>query len=136
MAEQIASNFFLSINGVDLSDHVRSLTLNHGAELQDKTAMGDASRNRLPGTKDWSIDVEFNQDYDAAKVDATLFPLIGAAASAIIMRPDTAAVGATNPQYTGNALLESYSPVGGGKGDMHVTSITLQGDGDLARAVA
>lgn len=135
MAEIILKNAHLTVNTVDLSDHVRSLTINYGAELQDKTAMGDDSRARLAGLKDFSVDVEFHQDYALANVDATLFPLVGAAAFAIIIRPDAAVKSATNPEYRGNALLESYQPVGGAVGDMHTAPITLQGDGDLARGV-
>lgn len=135
MAEQVFTNAFLSIGGTDLSDHVRQVTLEYSAELQDITAMGDDTRNRLGGLKDWSISVEFNQDYAASEVDATLFSIVGAS-SAIVLRPDAGAVSATNPEFTGNAILESYQPMGGSVGDAHVSPATLQGTGDLSRATA
>lgn len=136
MAEFVLKDAHVTINSVDLSDHVRQVTIQHGADLPDRTAMGDDSRRRLPGLKDWSATVEFNQDFDASKVDATLNGLVGAASFAVAFRPTSGATSATNPQYSGSALLESYPILSGAIGDAAVVSITLQGDGDLARATS
>ena len=133
MAEFVFKNAHLTVNSVPLSDHVRQITLTHGADLPERTAMGDDSRRRLPGLKDWSFSVEFNADFDAAKVDATLGVLVGAASFAVIIRPDAAAKSATNPEYTGSALVESYPPLGGSVGDASIASVSFPGDGDLAR---
>ena len=135
MAEQVLTNAHLTVNSVNLSDHVRSITLRYAADLQDITAMSDTTRNRLGGLKDWSFDVEFNQDFAAANVDATLFPIVGSSV-AIIVRPDAGAVSATNPNFTGNAIIESYQPVGGAVGDAHTAPVTFQGNGTLTRATA
>lgn len=98
--------------------------------------MGDTTRNKLPGLKNWTVDVEFAQDFAAASVDATLFPLVGAAAFPISIKPTSAAVSATNPNFSGSALLATYSPIGGAVGDVATTTITLEGTGLLTRAVA
>jgi hypothetical protein len=135
MAEFIYTNAFLSIGGTDLSDHVRQATITYNAEMQDKTAMGDLTRTRLGGLKDWSLEVNFNQDFAASNVDATLFPIVGDSV-AIILRPDAAAVSPTNPNFTGNAILESYAPLGGNVGDMAETPVTFQADGTLTRATS
>lgn len=136
MAVMVLKNAYAVINGVNLSDHVKSITINYAAEILEKTTMSANSKQRIAGLKDWSVDVELNQDFAAASVDATLFPLVGAAAFAIEIRPDAGAVAATNPKFTGNALLESYPPISGSVGELATVSITLQGDGDLARATA
>jgi hypothetical protein len=136
MATQILKNAFVSINGVDLSDHVRSVTFNYSAEQQDDSAMSIDTRTTKPGLYNWSIEVEFNQDYAASKVDATLFSLVGAAAFPLILRPDAGAVAVTNPQFTGNAVLESYTPLQGAVGDMHIANATFQAAGDIARATS
>lgn len=139
MAKFVFKDAFLSVNAVVLSDHVESLTLNYSADTPEKTSMGDDSKTRLPGLKDWSIDVTFRQDFiapGAGAVDATLFSLIGAAAFAIEVRPTADAVGVTNPKFTGNALLSNYSPLGGTIGDVAAAPITLVGDGDLTRATS
>ncbi len=133
MPEHVLTDASAVINAVDLSDHISEIRINYAAEIQDKTAMGAASRGKLPGLLDWSVEITFNQDYDAAKVDATLFPLVGAAAFTCTFKSTSAAVSATNPSFSGNCLLESYQPIGGSIGEIHRAPITLPGDGTLSR---
>ncbi len=135
MAKFVLKDAFVDINAVDLSDHVESITINYGAETPEITAMSDNSRRRVPGLIDWTVDIGFRQDFAANEVDATLFSLVGAAAFAVIFRPTSAAKGATNPEYTGNALLGSYNPIAGTVGDTAAAAVTLTGDGLLTRSV-
>lgn len=120
------------INTVDLSDHVKSVTLNYASELQDDTVMGDTTRSRLGGLLDWSMDIEFAQDFATSKVDATLFALVGTT-FVVKLVASTDTVAATNPRYTGTCILESYPPLSGAVGDLAITAITLQSAGTLAR---
>jgi len=120
----------------NLTDHVRGVTINYAAEMLDKTHMQNDSRSRLAGLKDWSVAVEFNQDFAAANVDATLFPLVGSTAKHIVIRPTTAAAGAANPRFYGRCILESYGPIAGTVGALLTATATFQGDGDLTRAVS
>ena len=136
MAEFAYTNAYLLLNAVDLSDHVRSLTINYSNEVQDITAMGDTARNRLPALNDWSIDVEFNQDFASSKVDATVFSLVGAATFAVKVKAVNTTIGATNPEYQGNVLLESYTPLSGSVGDVSTATIRLVGNGTLTRATS
>jgi len=64
MATFAFTDAYVSINSVDLSDHVRSVTINVEAEDLEDTAMGSTFRSRIGGLKDWSLDIEFNQDFD------------------------------------------------------------------------
>lgn len=135
MAKFVLKNAFLSIAGDDFSDHIESITLNYGAETPEQTSMGDGTRTRLPSFIDWSIDVSFRQDFAAANVDARLFVLVGAAAFAIVLRPDAGAKSASNPEFTGNALLTTYGILTGSVGDVANAPVTLMGDGALDRGV-
>ena len=135
MSKLVFKNAHVTLNAIDLSDHVESLTLNYGADVPEKTSMSENSKTRLPGLKDWSIEISFRQDFAASKVDATLFALVGAAAFAVILRPDAGAKAATNPEYTGNGLLSTYNPLAGSVGDVLNAPVTIMGDGDLARGV-
>lgn len=135
MAEFVFTDASVVINAVDLSDHVRQVTLNYSAELQDDTAMGDDTRSRIGGLKDWSMELEFNQDFAAAEVDVTLFPLVGSTFT-VTLKPTSAAVSATNPSYSGTGILESYPPLGGSVGDLATTSVTIQAAGTLTRATS
>lgn len=136
MASFVLTDAYVSINGVNLSDHVRSVKITYKADIVDNTAMGATAHTRLPSLKDWSAEVEFNQDFAASNVDATLFPLVGASAFAVEFRPTSLAASSTNPKFTGNALLESYPPLGGKVGDLATATASLMGTGALTRATS
>lgn len=123
------------INSVDLSDHVKSITITQGAEALDDTAMGDTTRSNLGGLLTWGISIDFEQSYTAAKVDATLNGLLGTTTT-VVVKADSAAVSATNPSWTGTGLLTSYQPVGGTVGDLHMTQAQFVAAGNLVRATA
>jgi hypothetical protein len=135
MAKFVLTDASVTIGGNDISDHVQSVTINYAAEVQDCTAMGDSSRNRLGGLKDWSAEIELQQDFAASNVDSIMFPLVGTSVT-VAIRPTSASVSATNPNYNGNAILESYPPLGNGVGDLSTSSISLQGNGDLSRSTS
>lgn len=135
MAHFVFTDARVEINSVVLSDHVESVSLEYKAELQDDTNMGDTTRQRLGGLKDWTVTINFRQDFAASEVDATLFPLVGVATS-IKVRPTSAAIGATNPEYAGTGMLESYRPIGDTVGNVAAAPVTFQAAGDLARNTA
>ena len=136
MANFVFTNGQVLINAVDLSDHVKTVKINYQADVHENTAMGAGTKTRLPGLKDWSVDIEFNQDFAASNVDATMFPLVGAAAFAVEFRPVNGARSATNPGFNGNALMPDYTPLSGKVGDVAVTIIKLMGTGTLLRSLA
>lgn len=124
------------INAVDLSDHLTHVSVKPTADVKENTAMGAAgqSKTKLIGLKDWSVDAEFNQDFAAASVDATLWAIYaGAVPVAIEVRPLSTARATTNPAWTGNVLLPNYTPFDGAVGDLSVTKLTLEGTGAIAR---
>lgn len=123
------------INSVDLSDHVRSVTINVEAEDLEDTAMGDAFRSRIGGLKDWSVDIEFNQDFASSEVDATIWPLLGTTTT-ITIRPTSSPVGPTNPSYSGSVLVSEYNPLDGSVGDLATTSVSWPGAGALTRSTS
>lgn len=136
MAGQVFKNAYLSVNAVDLSDHVQQVALTYKADAVDGTAMGDSTHIRLTGSlKDWSISADFFQDYAAGKVDDTLNGIVGTVV-AIEFRPDAGAVSATNPSYTGQAFIESYEPGAGNVGQALMAKVSIQAAGDLTRATA
>jgi predicted secreted protein len=136
MPIEVLTDARVEINSVVLSDHSNDVKVAYGAEIKEKTAFGETTKSKLPGVKDWSVDITFMQDFDAAKVDATLFSLVGAAAFPVKIRRTTAVISATNPEFQGNALLASYSPISGKHGDVHTVSVKLEGTATLTRAVA
>lgn len=125
----------VEINSVVFTGLVRSVTLNVEAEDLEDTAFGDTYRSRIGGLKDWSVDLEFNQDFAASMVDVTLFPLLGTVVT-VKVRPTTAVISATNPEYSGSVLVSEYNPLDGSVGDLATTSVSWPGAGTLARATS
>lgn len=135
MAVMVCTDAYVYLNSVDLSDHVRSVTINYKAEAPESTAMGVTAKQRLGGLLDWSLDVEFNQDYANNSVDQTLFPLIGTSVSVVVRPVKGTGVGATNPNFTGTGVLTDYDPIAGKVGDVNTTKCKFTGSGLLVRAV-
>lgn len=135
MSHLVLTDAFVSVNGVDLSAHLRAVTVNYQSELQDDTVMGLTTRIRLGGLLDWSMEFEFAQDFASSQVDATLFALVGVTTT-LIARATSAAKSATNPDYTGTGILESYPPLGNSVGELATTSVTFQSAGVLSRATS
>lgn len=136
MAQMVLTDAFVSVNAVDYSDQVRSVTVNYEAEEVDDTAMGDTTRTRTGGLKNWSMEFEFIQDEASGQTGANLFALVGST-TAVIVRPDNSdGVGVTNPNYTGTGLVTSYTPVGGGIGDLSMCRLSVVSAGALSRATS
>ena len=128
------TNGYLMLASVDFSDHMRSCSIDYTAEAPESTAMQTTTppaKARLGGLTDWKASVELNQDFAALKVHATLFPLVGTII-ACVFQPVTGTEGATNPKFTGNAILTGYNPMGGKVGDVMITKVELTGTGILA----
>lgn len=125
----------VTVNAVDLSDHVRQVSISTSADDLDDTAMGNTYRSRIAGLKDWQVTIEFNADYAASEVDATIWPLVGTTTT-VKVKPDSASTSATNPEYSGDVLVNDYTPVGGSVGELATVSMTWPGAGTLSRATS
>lgn len=135
MAAFVFTDASVTINSVDLSDHVRSVTLDLSAEEQDDTAMGATFRSRKGGLKEGSISLEFNSDFAASEIDATIWPIFGTSV-AFEIKPTSSAVSSTNPKYSGNCLITQHVPVGNAVGDLATTSVTWPTSGTVSRATS
>ena len=134
----VFKNGFLQVNGVDLSDHAREIGIDVSlAELPDNVH-GDNTAKVRAGLEDWTINVTLLQDFAASKVDATLGPLrtVGTAGVNIIVGADTAAASATNPRYSGSAIMSSYSPWTPAHGTNMEAKATFRAAGNLTRVVS
>jgi len=117
MAVFVLTDAFISINGVTLSDHAKSVTVEDNRDQVDVTAFGATSKAYAKGLGDAKITVAFYQDFAASKVHATLQPLIGSATPVTVeVRATSAARSATNPAAVMSALLFNYNMLAGGIG--------------------
>lgn len=135
MAKFVATDYSITINGSDFSSSLAAVTLDITAEEQDTTAFGSGFRTRIGGLKDGSVTLDFHQDFGAASVDATIFPLLGTQAT-VVIKPTSSAVGATNPTYTATCLVTQYQPFASNVGDLASLSLTWPTSGSVVRGTA
>ena len=112
---------------------IQSFSITYEAELLDKTVMGSSFRKRKPGLKNWSVSVDVLQDYTDNKISEKLWNMVGSSCLYFTARPTSASAGPANPRFHGSCLLESYTPIAGGVGELATASVTFQGNGLLTR---
>ena len=132
----VITNANVSIGGVDLSSHITKVTLSTTRAEIETTTFGNTAVRRVAGLADSSVAIDFNQDFAATKVAATLDGQIGLGTTAIVIKPTSAATSATNPSYSiANAFLAGTQPVAGSVGDLAQMSASFQG-GTMTKATS
>ena len=135
MSKFVATDYKIEINGTDFSSSLAAVTLDVSAAEQEVTAFGDTFVQRIAGLKDASISLDFHQDFGAASVDATLWPLLGTNATVTVTAAGT--VSATAPAYEGVFLVTEYQPYASNVGDLATLSVSWPlASGSLTRATA
>ena len=127
----------------DLTPFILSATLNYEAELVEDTSMsGTGTRSRIPGLKDWSLEMTMKQDFSSehasprdAGPDAVLWPLLfNKSRTYIQVAANGGTLGAANPRFYGVAVLQTYTPLAGSVGELSTTPANFMANGPLKRA--
>jgi IMP cyclohydrolase len=138
MARLVLTNAYVTINGVNLSDHIASITLTTTDDVIETTAFGSSARTRVGGLADNSVALEFHQDYAASSVEATIngtTSLVGTV-TAVVVKPNGSTTAADNPSYSFNALVSEWTPLNGAVGELATASVTWPIDGAITKAVS
>lgn len=135
MAKLVLTNPSVVIAGTDLSTSISSVTLDTKYDIIETTSFGSTAKTRVAGLADNSISIEFFQDFAASSVEATIFPLLGTAAS-VVIKPIATTVSTTNPSYTVSALVSEWQPLKGGVGQLATASVTWSISGAIAKATS
>jgi len=127
MAKFVLKNAVVTINSVDLSDHISSVTVETTFDDVDVTSFGDTYKEILQGMGDATITCDFFQDFASGKVDATLNGLAtNGTTFPVTVKPTNAATSTTNPQYNMTGVLLTYNPIAGAVGAASTTSVTIR----------
>jgi hypothetical protein len=136
MAIFVATDFSVSINGsTALASYLTQVELKTSVNDITTTSFGSTWVTRVAGLKEGSLTLQFNQDYAASAVDATVWPLLGSNAT-VVIKPTSTATSATNPAYTAICLVNDLTPVSGQIGDLATFSVTWPTNGTVSRATA
>lgn len=138
MPKFLATQFQVTLNGVNLTDSLHAVTLDVSSGEVDTTTFGTAStiyKTVVGGILSGSAKLDFYQDYAAGSVDATIFPLVNTIGT-LVIKPQGTATSSTNPSYTALCLINAYSPISGSIGDLSSFSVTWPTTGSITRATA
>ena len=131
MAVFLNNGVVLTVNAVDLSDHVTAVTINRTFDELEVTAMGDSGHKFVKGLEASSVTIDFLNDTASAEVLQTLQAVWGTSTT-ITMKQTSAATSATNPLYTMSCLINGTTDINGSVADLSMQSVTFNVNGTIA----
>lgn len=139
MSKTVLINPVITVNSVDLSDHIASVTITRSINEVATTAFTSgttAGVTRVGGLEDSSIALAFHQDFaTGSNVEAIIYPLVGGTTS-ITVKPVNSTTTATNPSYSATVLVTEWTPVNGAVGDLSTADVTWPVSGVVTKATA
>jgi hypothetical protein len=133
MAKFVLVDPVVTVGGVDLSDHVASVTLTESYAEVPTTAFGDTAVTRIAGLGDHSISLDFHEDFAATEVHATIAPLVGAT-STVSVKPVNDTTSSTNPLFSATVLVTEWPLLNGSVGDLASASVSWPVSGAITTA--
>jgi hypothetical protein len=131
MAVFLNNGVVLTVNAVDLSDHVTAVTINRSFDELEVTAMGDSGHKFVKGLEASSITIDFLNDTATGEVLQTLQAAWGTTV-AVTAKQDSGATSATNPLYTMSCLINNTTDINGAVADLSMQSLTFTVNGTIA----
>ncbi len=131
MAVYLSNGVVLTVNAVDLSSLVSSVSINRSFDELEVTAMGDSGHKFVKGLEASSITIDFFNDEATSKTLQTLNTVWGTSTT-VTVKQTSAAVSATNPLYTMSCLVNNITPINGAVGDLSTQSVTWNVNGTIA----
>lgn len=139
MARLVLTDASVVVNGINLSEFITSVAISTSEDVVDTTGMGTAgARSRVAGLADNSLTLEFNQDFATSAPEITInaigSSLVGTNTT-VVVKPTSAAVGASNPSYTFSCVVAEWQPLSAAVGELATVSATWPISGAITKAV-
>ena len=127
MAVFLSNGVQVTLNSVDLSDHITSATINRVFEELEISAMGDTARKYTKGLETSTITLDFLNDNAASGAGSVRAALQAAWGTTvpITLKQTNAVVSTTNPEYQSTILVNNTTDINGAVGDISSQSITF-----------
>ena len=135
MSVYLSNGVSVTVDSVDLSSLVSSVTINRAFDELSVTAMGDSGYRYVKGLESSSVSIDFFNDPDTNKTLQKLNSIWGTSVT-VVIKQTSAAVGPTNPSYTMSCLINNLTPVNGAVGDLSTQSVTWNVNGTIAVATS
>jgi hypothetical protein len=127
----LSNGVVLTVNAVDLSTLVSSVTINRTFDELEVTAMGDSGHKFVKGLEASSITIDFFNDEATSKTLQTLNTVWGTSTT-VTVKQTSATTSASNPLYTMSCLVNNITPINGAVGDLSTQSVTWNVNGTIA----
>jgi Flp pilus assembly protein TadG len=124
MAIFLSNGVVVTLNSVDLSDHVTSVTINRVFDELEVTAMGDTAHKFVKGLEASTVTIDFLNDTAAGETLVTLQAAWGTTVP-LTLKQNSGVVAATNPEYQTTVLVNNTTDINGAVGDISTQSITF-----------
>jgi hypothetical protein len=126
----------LLINAVDRSALTSKVEVSADVDEKDVTTYTSAGwKSVLGGLKSGNVAVTLKNDLAAAGLDEIMWGLFGTVVP-FEVRAVNSARSTSNPSYTGNMLIKSWTPITGSPGDVNEASYTFPTSGPVTRLTA
>ncbi|HEY7824865.1 MAG TPA: radical SAM protein [Acidimicrobiia bacterium] len=135
MAKFVLTNPAISINSVDLEDHVASVTLSESYAEVPTTAFGDTAITRIAGLGDHSITLSFHEDFASSEVHQTIYPLLGGTTT-VTVKPVNTTTTTDNPSFSMTVLVTEWPILNGAVGDLASADVTWPVSGAITKTTA
>jgi hypothetical protein len=135
VAKFSATDFSISVAGTDVSSSLAAVTLDISREQLEITAFGNSARRYIAGLQDSSVTFSFHQDFAATSIDEIVSTNMGGTV-AVVIKPTSGSVTASNPSYSFNALVTQHVPFSSNVGDLATQDLTWAVDGGITRGTA
>lgn len=136
MAKFVLTAEYVALGGTDRASYISSAELTIESESKDVTNYGSGGwKEFIAGLKSGELKIKFFQDVAASAIDSIMWPLLGTVVTFEI-RATSAAVGTSNPKYTGSVLITGWNPVEGSIGDEATVSVSYPTTGAITRATS
>ena len=135
MSVYLSNGVVLTVNAVDLSNLVSSVSISRSFDELEVTAMGDSGHKFVKGLEASSITIDFFNDEATSKTLQTLQSVWGTSTT-VTVKQTSSTVSATNPLYTMSCLVNNTTPINGAVGDLSTQSVTWNVNGTIAVTTA
>jgi hypothetical protein len=136
MAKKVLLDAVLVIDSNDLTQWCAKVELDDEFEEKDTTTFASGGAKEVQGgLESGGVGISFKNSHTAGELDEIMWALRRSVVS-FTARADAAAVSASNPQYSGDILVNQWSPIMGSVGDVNELDVTYPLSGPLVRATS
>lgn len=135
MAIYTATNTYLLLGTLNVSDHVQSASITINYDQLDARAMTNSGNPQVKGLAAHTLQATLFNDQALSNIRAVLDAAKGTGI-AFALGANGSTASATNPVYSGTIWCNGYAPVGGSIGEMATIDLSFDLTTDVTIAVA